>query len=198
MYSNPGKSQPTTIDILSISSTVNDDRIHISWEISNYENHHFIVVERSSNAVDFSPLDTLNMSDAQTNIYCDVNPIHGMSYYRIKYICGITKDEIVSNITYVEYKAIQKEAFEILKMYPMPFSDKLSTNVRCRSKMMIKLTLTDPTGSLIYESEKMCSEGINTIECNEILKTGNSFYYLTLSDENSHIKTIQLLKQYTN
>jgi hypothetical protein len=186
------------IDILNVVSTVVEDHIEISWQTSQQENNYLVVIERSVDAIDFTQLDTIYITGSLPYTYIDSQPISGTSYYRIRCICSVTQIESISNLTYIEYEVQQKDSFEILNSFPVPFSGTLNTSIRCKTNMLITLKLRDLTGSLIYESSKMCIEGINTVEFSEILNTGNSFYYLTLTDENSNVKTIQLLKQNAN
>lgn len=189
--------QLKTIDILNVTSTVTNDQIEVSWQINEYESNYIIIVERSANAVDFTPLDTLYDTGIKSYTYTDSQPIPGISYYRIRCIYSVSRKECISNITYIEYEMQQNDSFEIINSFPIPFSETLNTSIRCKTNLMLTIKLMDLTGSLIYESSKMCKQGINTIEISEILNTGNSFYYLTLSDEYSNVKTIQILKQNT-
>lgn len=198
IYSIERNFQQKTIDVLNITATVNNDHVEVSWQIYNYENNYFAIVERSANAVDFTQIDTVYIAGPKPYMSTDFHPISGTSYYRIRFVCSSTKKESISNLTYIEYEVQQKESFEILNLFPIPFSETLNTIIRCKSKMMITFKLTDLNGRLIYESSKICNEGINTLEISEIVKTGNNLCYLTLSDEKSKVKTIQLLKQNTN
>jgi hypothetical protein len=198
IYSANQNIQLKAIDILNIVSTAVDDHIELSWESNEYENNYFMIVEKSNDGVYFTSLDTIYNIGLQYYTYIDAQPLTGISYYRIRCAYSNSQSETISNITYIEYKMQQNDPFEILNSFPIPFSEKLNTRIRCKTNMMLNIKLIGHKGSVIYESSKMCNEGINSLEFSEILNTGNSFYYLTLSDENSNLKTVQLLKQNTH
>ncbi|MES2567089.1 MAG: hypothetical protein V4565_09505 [Bacteroidota bacterium] len=185
--------QLKTIDFINLTSTVVNDDVEITCEISKYNNRYFIV-EQSNNAIDFIKIDTVYELINQRFKYIDTRPQIGISYYRIRRL-SINGEETVSNITSIDYQVRQSNSFEIIKTFPIPFSDALHLDISCKTKMRLLIKITNSTGLMVFEDSRLCEEGINNFILPELVNTGNNFYYLSISDEKTKVKSIQLLKQ---
>jgi len=75
------------IELLSLTASEKDDYNLIDWTTLSEKNNDYFTLERSSNGVDFKPITAIKgtgTSNVQcTYMYKDMNPIRGVSYYRL-------------------------------------------------------------------------------------------------------------------
>ncbi len=75
------------IELLSLTASERDDYNLIDWTTLSEKNNDYFTLERSSNGVDFKPITAIKgtgTSNVQrTYLYKDLNPLRGVSYYRL-------------------------------------------------------------------------------------------------------------------
>jgi hypothetical protein len=75
------------IELLSLTASERDDYNLIDWTTLSEKNNDYFTLERSSNGVDFKPITAIKgtgTSNVQrTYLYKDMNPLRGVSYYRL-------------------------------------------------------------------------------------------------------------------
>jgi hypothetical protein len=85
-----GGVNPLPIELLEFSATPNVNQVNLTWTTASEINNERFEVERSSNAQNFTKVATVagagnsNMLLSYSTI--DANPLHGVSYYRLKQI----------------------------------------------------------------------------------------------------------------
>ena len=75
------------IELLSLTASEREDYNLIDWTTLSEKNNDYFTLERSSNGVDFRPITAMKgtgTSNVQrTYMYKDMNPMRGVSYYRL-------------------------------------------------------------------------------------------------------------------
>jgi hypothetical protein len=75
------------IELLSLTATERDEYNLIDWTTLSEKNNDYFTLERSSNGVDFRPITAMKGSGSnniqRTYFYKDMNPMLGVSYYRL-------------------------------------------------------------------------------------------------------------------
>jgi hypothetical protein len=83
----PEASSFMVIELLSLTASEREDYNLIDWTTLSEKNSDYFTLERSSNGVDFRPITAMKgtgTSNVQrTYIYKDMNPMRGVSYYRL-------------------------------------------------------------------------------------------------------------------
>lgn len=76
------------IELLSFSAEQSGKEVQLNWVTASETNNDFFTIERSSDAVKFEPILKVNGAGTSTNknsyVNFDVNPLKGVSYYRLK------------------------------------------------------------------------------------------------------------------
>ncbi len=76
------------IELVSFDAVVNNDAVNIEWQTAMELNNDFFTVERSRDLTYFEVLDTISgAGNSNTHLfysYDDINPLEGVSYYRLK------------------------------------------------------------------------------------------------------------------
>ena len=75
------------IELLSLTASEREDFNLIDWTTLSEKNNDYFTLERSSNGVDFRPITAMkgsgNSNIQRTYMYKDMNPMRGVSYYRL-------------------------------------------------------------------------------------------------------------------
>jgi hypothetical protein len=83
----PEASSFMVIELLSLTASEREDYNLIDWTTLSEKNSDYFTLERSSNGVDFRPITAMKgtgTSNVQrTYMYKDMNPMRGVSYYRL-------------------------------------------------------------------------------------------------------------------
>jgi hypothetical protein len=83
----PEASSFMVIELLSLTASEREDYNLIDWTTLSEKNNDYFTLERSSNGVDFRPITAIKgtgTSNVQrTYMYKDMNPMRGVSYYRL-------------------------------------------------------------------------------------------------------------------
>lgn len=186
-------------ELLNINITIKDELVEIDWDGKAFTNNGYFIIERSDNALTFLTLDTLLYSlNNQNYLYIDNLPLTGISYYRIRYK-SYNEPEYLSNIVDIEFISEKSsETFEIMKIFPLPFYEKLTAKVKCRIEMVLTVQVIDKNGKLLCEYSEYCNNGINIIEIPDIVNFVNDIYYLIITDKNLNKEIIPVLNQNHN
>jgi len=186
-------------ELLNINVTIKNESAEISWDSNAFTNYGFFIIERSDNALTFISLDTVFFCLNNKNyLYTDNLPLTGISYYRIR--CKTCNEpEYVSNIFDVEFTFIPSdETFEVMTIFPLPFYEKLTANIKCKIDMVITVQVIDINGKVLCEYSEYCNKGINIVKIPDNSNIINDIYYLIILDENLNKKIIPVLKQNHN
>jgi hypothetical protein len=114
----------------------------LSWEIPTGMAVNRLIIERSPNGQDFSPLDSIN-AGAQPGpyIYTDNHPLPGPNYYRLHLLAAD------GSIGYSVMAAIVTRVAGGVHIYPNPFHTDFDVNA---STPFTRLTLRDLDGRVLF------------------------------------------------
>lgn len=186
-------------ELLNINVTIKNESAEINWDSKAFTNYGYFIIERSDNALTFISLDTIFFClNNQNYLYTDNLPLTGISYYRIR--CKTYNEpEYTSNIFDVNFTSEHSvESFEVMKIFPLPFNEKLTANVKCKTDMLITVQIIDINGKVLSAYSEYCNKGINIVKIPVNANIINGIYYLIILDENLNKKIIQIFKQKNN
>jgi hypothetical protein len=174
-------SLPLPISILNFKVQKNNDQIQLQWQLENVENKDKYIVERSTNGVNFTAIDTKELTATQSNTFSFIDNQPQTSskiYYRIKVV------ENTGKVTYSEIKIINngKDNF---------FVSETSEEFQIQSIQAFSLNVYNAAGALVY-TEKYNS-GNSSIHKNEITNGISGTYVAQLVLKNNE----KIVKRFT-
>jgi len=142
--SNYCSAVPLPLGLLYFKAIVSDkQQIVLQWKLSDAAGKQFII-ERSSSKANWLPVSTTLLSSGNKNYqFVDINPIEGISFYRLK---------IIDQSGQSSYSTLQQvniiPSSERLKIYPNPAKDKITIEGELSVDTEIKFFSSE--GKLIF------------------------------------------------
>ncbi|MCW3086336.1 MAG: Protein of unknown function precursor [Bacteroidetes bacterium] len=180
---------PLPIELLSFKAKANDNTtVLLNWSTATEINNDFFTLERSENALDFTPVTKIKgagNSTTQNNYnYTDKFPVNGINYYRLKQTDFDGKTSYSGIVSATITEALSQT------VYPNPATDQL--NIRLSSAAAVSFEITDLRGVVLFRSgEQNPDKNIFTIELNT-LPAGT---YILKSSSNGATKQTLFIKQ---
>jgi hypothetical protein len=180
------KASTVPVKFLSFNATLNTNRtVNLKWKTANEVNHKMFIVEKSSDGVLYTPIETIVTQDLKDlNIYSavDYSPNEGVNYYRLKQI-DINNKYSYSRIIAINVEKYESNAFSI---FPNPVNDLLSLKINSTSKTKANIVITDVSGREIKVVQLDLIKGFQStsIQLNG-LKQG--VYFIRMSFNNQMI-----------
>lgn len=179
---SPGASNtPLPVTLLFFDATVSQNHVKLSWSTASEVNNHYFTIERSQNAIDFSPILSVdgagNSAERLSYSALDPDPLPGRSYYRLK---QTDFDGTTETFRMVPVVANTSTANDLV-LYPQPASLDSPVNVRFSSpaETEVELVITSVNGQVINEWVTPTQEGLNEIQVPRVDLPG--IYVITLS-----------------
>ncbi len=154
------------VELLEFKATVNSalKNVDLLWVTASEINNDYFVIERSTNASDWIPLDSVNgagNSNAMLSYhYPDKNPYSGTSYYRLK---QIDFDGTISYSNIESIEVVNFEGLEIISLFPNPSNGEVSISVKSSATGTLELKAYDSLGKLVSNEVFQVNEGVSSI-----------------------------------
>jgi len=143
-----GTTVPLPIELTKFDATCEDEKIHITWSTASETNNDYYTIERSIDGVSF---DAIALVDAKGNANAaanysiqDVNPINGISYYRLTQT-DFDKNSKTYNIVGVSCSSKNSSVV----VYPNPNNGSFTIQ---GLEIGAELLVTDVLGKIIYKA----------------------------------------------
>ena len=149
------------IELLSLTATERDEYNLIDWTTLSEKNNDYFTLERSSNGVDFRPITAMKgtgtSNTQRTYLYKDMNPMRGVSYYRL------TRTDFDGTFKRSKVIAVRRHFSSYFQVEPLEDARDgiYNVNIITENFGVYDLNILDMTGKEVY------SEKINVID-NEI------------------------------
>jgi hypothetical protein len=182
---------PTPVKLSSFSVEVKDNTATLLWAVENQDaNSSHFEIERSANGKDFSQVAMVNATNntKQSYSFTDNDPsLSGSVYYRLKMV---DKD---GQFAYSEIKTAQfaNTGFSVL-VYPNPIQSVSKLRVNLDKPQLIKVTITNSTGSTVQQFQINGQRGMNEKPINLSTVPAGSYMIRIQSGLNS--KVISVIK----
>ncbi len=174
-------SDPLPISLLYFNAEPNGNKVDVSWATASEINNDYFTVEKSTDAADFIPIATVdgagNSSSTLDYFFPDYNPVHGISYYRLKqtdFDGQFSYSPIVTVIYSGEY------SFSIISAF---INGNSSLNLFFTDDVEEKCTvqLYDASGRIIYKEDITAVRGMNKKEI-RIPELKPGIYFVALNN----------------
>jgi len=143
-----GTTVPLPIELTKFDATCEDEKIHITWSTATETNNDYYTIERSGDGVSF---DAIALVDAKGNVNAasnysvqDINPIDGISYYRLIQT-DLDKNSKIYNIVTVSCSSKNSSVV----VYPNPNNGSFTIQ---GLEIGAELLVTDVLGKIIYKA----------------------------------------------
>jgi len=121
------------IELVAFNAVCDGNKVKLNWQTASEKNNSYFEVERSSDAINFSPVLKLNSQNSNSTTLLsynaiDDNPIDGKSYYRLKQVDFDGKYSY-SSIVVLNCTSIENQSPTSITIFPNPATDNLSVNI---------------------------------------------------------------------
>ena len=175
------------IELLSFAATPVGKVVELNWTTITEINNDYFTVERSVDAIDFKSVVVVkgagNSNTVINYMNTDIQPLKGISYYRLK------QTDFDGKIGYSEIIAVYFTDNGVLNVFPNPTENTFALSFNANSDSNYILNLFDAKGSLIKSESYMTTEdGMNSLSVN-IVGLDKGIYFMTLSNRNEMLKS---------
>ncbi|MFT6871432.1 MAG: hypothetical protein ACJAVN_000430 [Roseivirga sp.] len=185
------------ITLISFEANVyNQDQVKIDWTTASEENNAFYTIERSINGVDFEAVSSIDGAGNSNNLlfysYIDVNPITGLSFYRLKQTDFSGKFDF-SEIRSVKIESQFKASY---KAYPNPINkgEILRIAYSIEKEQVVQISVMNSKGQLILRKNKKASLTSKFIELSTA-QLPKGLNLIRVLDASNQVKVFKLLVQ---
>lgn len=127
-------------------------KVKINWETTAETNNDFFIVERSENAMNWTPLATIKGSATTLALQqyktSDEQPLPGINYYRLKQV------DFDQTTTYSRMVSVDLGDFKINGLWPNPVSDILNVKLD-QSFQQGEYEITDVNGKVVRKLQRL-------------------------------------------
>lgn len=188
-----GNGTPLPITLLEFNAKPLLDKVELTWTTATEINNDYFTIERSKDAVNFTPIETVDGAGNSNSILfyktMDEEPLEGLSYYRLKQTDFDGEFEY-SDIRVVNF--LKPGSNQDWLVFPNP-SEMKGINLSANNLIneSIDLVLTDIAGKLVY-SKTIAAKNNQVQEFVNFGEIASGVYNLSLSD-GSNVKNVRLI-----
>jgi len=168
------------VEFLNVNAASDNDHVDISWKTASETNNDFFTIERSTDGISFETIATINgAGNSNTTLkydFKDVDPINGVSFYRIK------QTDFDGKFDYSEIKVVRFAPEETgYSVFPNPVKSGESMQIiPLNSNDNYNVVVFSTTGKPVSE---YTANGNSAFEVKEELQAG--IYYMIISSSSN-------------
>ncbi|MFM7015416.1 MAG: hypothetical protein ACKOX3_03715 [Bacteroidota bacterium] len=138
------------IELLSLTASEREDYNLVDWTTLSEKNNDYFTLERSSNGVDFRPITAMKgtgTSNVQrTYMYKDMNPMRGVSYYRL------SRTDVDGSFKRSKAIAVRRHFSSYFQIDPVESAQEgtYQLNIITENFGVYELNIVDMTGEEVY------------------------------------------------
>lgn len=168
------------VNLLFFNGSSNGHNVQLNWAITGSSNHHYFLVERSNNGVDFSSINRIDNQDNSKFQFTsfDTNPLIGQNYYRLKQVDNDGK------FYYSQVVAVKFEDHSSFTIYPNPTNGIIKIN-DVKPTGDIDLKIINSIGKVVKEIK-----GFNVNDPVNITDQPKGVYFVTMVIKGVYYKKI--------
>ena len=170
-----------TINVITnlVAQKAAGNTIHLSWNSATAATLHHFIVEASTDGNQWHKIAQLPANTSKQYMYQDVlsNNIlnNGTIMYRVK---GVDGKGIATNTLMKKMQLSQQ--FQVLKVYPAPYTSQINIDFNSESEEKVLVTLTDMNGKEVSRSTMPAVKGFNQYQYMPVLQIEVGNYMLSL------------------
>ena len=161
------------------NSVTEQNLVRLNWELAGGSKVKNIVVEKSTDARNFSAVSSTTVSYSEMSqklYYEDLNVDGTASYYRLR-LTDMEGRSSYSNVLVVKLKSANTTGF---KVYPNIVQSSTTINMVSASRQQASITIVDLSGRIIRQNQVSIQAGTNNMQINDLEKLSRGQYYVVL------------------
>ncbi|MFM7016671.1 MAG: LamG-like jellyroll fold domain-containing protein [Bacteroidota bacterium] len=180
-FTGAGNSSPLPIQLLSFNAIKNNLQVDCKWSTAIESNNDFFTIERSDDAINFSPIGIVDGAGNSNSIlnysFSDFNPIQGINYYRLR------QTDFDGHTTWSEIKSVNMDKSDAIKLL-MAYFDNNDLHISFNQETaIVEIKLYDVLGREVYHNSSSNSKFITGVYNISNLSSGN--YLLSIQTANA-------------
>lgn len=185
------------IELTAFNAVCNGNEVKITWQTASESNNSYFEIERSADAINFTPVTRVNSQNSNSNTTLnynaiDANPINGKSYYRLKQV-DIDGAFTYSSIVVLNCTSNQNVIPATVNIFPNPTTDNLTININ---------GLEGKKSFVIYDvlGQEMTNKTITSTSANlqetiDVSSYANATYILRIDVDGKLYQIIKFVKK---
>ncbi|PCI98151.1 MAG: hypothetical protein COB15_06550 [Flavobacteriales bacterium] len=136
------------VELSQFDVSCQNDNTELNWSTSSEINNDYFTVERSTDAINFETIGTVNGSGNSSTMHnyfwSDDNPINGTAYYRLK------QTDFNGAFEYHEVTAVKCSRGTYISIYPNPFENGFTISLSENTSYPTTVEVMDYLGRKVY------------------------------------------------
>ena len=169
------------IELTHFDAGCQNDNPELSWSTASEINNDYFTIERSTDAINFEPVGTINghgNSNTTLNyMWTDDNPFSGTTYYRLK------QTDFNGAFEYHGVRSVSCEQTSEISIYPNPFQKSFTVQLSENTTYPITVEVIDYLGRTIHT--KVIESTTSEIVLDDNISKGT--YFVRVFNETTHI-----------
>jgi hypothetical protein len=170
------------VELIAFSANCKDDIVTINWTTASELNSAYFELERSSDAIHFSPVTKIETGANSTQLknysYADLYPLNGINYYRLK-------QQDIGNTAPVYSTIIQTACDEFSTNTSSVFytaDNSFHVHLTAETTKHLSFSLYEISGKLLYQETKTIGAGTTDFALNFRHTLASGVYVLQMID----------------
>lgn len=182
---------PLPLNLLNFNAESKPNANVITWSTTHEINMSHFDIEKSTDGINFSAMGQLNAKNELTknNYTFTDNTPSSINYYRIRSV-DLDGSETYSSI--IMLISNQKSSYT-MNLYPNPVVNNCNIQFDSKNETMLKLSLTNLNGQMIFSKNFNLQIGINNCPLN-LSSLPDATYYLKIENHNGQSNLFKLTK----
>ena len=180
---------PLPVELTHFDVNCNGDYPVLSWTTASEINNDYFNIERSTNAINFEPIGTVNGSGNSNLInsysWTDDSGISGATYYRLK------QTDFNGAFQYHEVKSVSCEQETEISIYPNPFENSFTIQLSEKTNYPITVEIIDYLGRTVHS--QVIENTIIEILLDEKISKG-TYFVKVITEKTQLVKRIVKMK----
>ena len=176
------------IKLISFSAYNAKGENQLEWRASSTDEHEYFVVEKSANGRFFTPIANVQVKGIGDHSYRFADNATGKTFYRLKLV-DVSGRTTYSSIVYINEKANGTELIQ--KIYPVPATLVLNTQLLSTKQENVMVSLSDMSGRNVITRSFSLTPGMNNCALNvEKLNAGMYILKIVTAENITETKTV--------
>lgn len=186
---------PLPLTLTSFTGKFGNDIVNLNWNTAAEYNIKQIIVEKSSNAIDFSPLTAVSPKGTAGNgaayTATDIYPYTSYSFYRLRMM------DIDGSISFSETIRVQtaKKDIVITQQYPNPVQDILHLQLQSAKTQVVQQLVFDMAGKLLSSESVGLNAGLNNKNIPFLNVAAGMYIIRFIDNAGRNITSLKIFKQ---
>jgi hypothetical protein len=179
------------IKLISFSAANIKGENKLDWRASSTDEHEYFVIEKSNNGRYFTPVANVQVKGIGEYSYQYTDNTAGKTFYRLKLV-DVSGRTTYSPIVFVNEKATGTELIQ--KIYPVPATQVLNTQLLSSKQENVMVSLSDISGRMVTSRSFSLTQGMNNCAIN-VEKMNAGMYILKIITADNIIETRTVIIQ---